>query len=241
MLSYIRLSDGTDPFQGALVTGTGFASLFCPSARASVERNVGEAGRSRQLTFSVGYKERVQIHIVGGGVWKWRRLVFTLKGSALYEDPNTEWNLPWYDKSVDTADCDMVRLINQPTPDQAAAIRAKIWDGTEGVDWASEFTAKVDTSRITPLYDRVKTFNPGNESGMSRTFRLWHPTRKNLMYDEDEGVGPGSFGGAYASVDGKPGMGDLYVYDIMFLAVPAAAGNASCTFDPEGTYYWHER
>jgi len=36
-------------------------------------------------------------------------------------------------------------------------------------------------------------------------------------------------------------MGDLYVYDIVYNVVPAAAGNQQLTFNPEGTYYWHER
>jgi len=36
-------------------------------------------------------------------------------------------------------------------------------------------------------------------------------------------------------------MGDLYVYDIVYLAVPASSGNASMLWSPEGTYYWHER
>ena len=43
---------------------------------------------------------------------------------------------------------DMVRLIAQPTSEQANAIRDLIWDGHEGVDWSSEFTAKVSTTRV---------------------------------------------------------------------------------------------
>jgi len=225
---------------GPIITGTGFASLFMPSARKLGHDAAGESTRERQVTFSVGYKERVEVNILGGGVWKWRRLVFTFKGSQLY-DQDVTWNLPWFNKAVDPEGCDMVRLINQPTSDQSQEIRRILWDGTEGIDWSSEFTAKPDTSRITPLYDRIFTFNPRNESGYSRTFRFWHPTRKNLIYDEDEEGGAPAAPGSFVSVQGKPGMGDLYVYDIAYLAVPASGGNASMHWTPEGTYYWHER
>ena len=241
MLPNVLTTDG-NRVPGPITTGTGFASIFMPSARKLGHLAAGESTRERQETFSVGYKERVQVDVLGGGVWKWRRLVFTFKGTRLYESgDDTTWNRPWFDKSLDPEGCDMVRLIAQPTTEQHEAIRQVIWDGTEGLDWSSEFTAKPDTSRITPLYDRIFTFNPRNESGFSRNFRFWHPTRRNIIYDEDEEGGTPHAPGSYVSVDGKPGMGDLYVYDICYLAVPAMSGNAAMTWSPEGTYYWHER
>lgn len=237
MLPYVATPGGGATI-GPITTGTGFASLFMPSARTQGFDTIGESNRERQLTYSVGYKETVEVNVLGGGVWKWRRLVFAYKGSSLY-DGDVTWTDPFYDKSTDPKVCDMVRLIGQPTTDQANEIRRIIWDGHEGIDWSSEFTAKVDTSRITPLYDRTFTFNPRNESGYSRTFKFWHRTGKNIVYDEDEDVR--SSGGSYVSVKGKPGMGDVYVYDLMYLAVPAASGDAAVTWNPEGTYYWHER
>nr|QJB18683.1 MAG: capsid protein [Genomoviridae sp.]QXN75676.1 MAG: capsid protein [Genomoviridae sp.] len=239
MLPFVRSPDG-DLSIGPIQVGTGFTSLFMPSARKLGHDAAGESTRERQLTYSVGYKERVEVNILGGGVWKWRRLVFTYKGDALYGGDPT-WNQPFHNKATDPEGCDMVRLIAQPTTDQRQEIRRIIWDGTEGLDWSSEFTAKPDTSRITPLYDRIFTFNPRNESGYSRSFRFWHRTGKNLIYDEDEQGGAPHAPGSFVSVAGKPGMGDLYVYDIVYLAVPAAGGNASMQWTPEGTYYWHER
>ena len=93
-------------------------------------------------------------------------MVFTFKGDWLYGGDVT-WTEPYYDKSTDPASTDMARLIAQPTPISTNCIKTILWDGGEGVDWSSEFTAKVDTSRITPLYDRTVTFNPRNESGYS--------------------------------------------------------------------------
>lgn len=240
MLAYVRGQDGV-VVPGPIDTGVGFQSLFMPTARTRAPTAAGEATRDRQTTFSVGYKERVQIDVSGGGVWKWRRVVFTYKGDALYTDPNSEWNAPFHDKATSPRGSDMTRVINQPTTAQATAIRGVIWDGEEQIDWYSELTAKVDTKRITPLYDRTVTFNPRNESGLSRTFRLWHRTRRNLVYADDEAGGAPDAPGAYTSVDGKPGMGDLYIYDVVQLIVPAAGGTAGLRFDPQGTYYWHER
>jgi len=227
---------------GPLITGTGFTSLYMPSARGFSPTTVGEAGRSRQQIFAVGYKERVQIDILGGGIWKWRRLVFTFKGSALWNQQPT-WTNPFHNQGpVEPQATRMSRYIAQPATDQLAYIRSVLWDGTEGVDWSTEFTAKVDTSQITPMYDKVTTFNPRNESGFSRTFNLWHPIRRNIVYGDDESGGSDvTYGGSYVSVEGKPGVGDVYVYDIAYLAVPAAGGNASMNFNPEGTFYWHER
>ncbi|AMH87659.1 capsid protein [Pacific flying fox faeces associated gemycircularvirus-1] len=238
MMPYVRTPEGPAN-AGPITTGTGFTSLFMPSARVLAQSSEGEASRERQQIYAVGYKETCQVDILGGGVWKWRRVVFTYKGDWLYSGDVT-WTEPWYDKSTDPAATDMTRLIAQPTTDQLTRIKAILWDGGEGVDWQSEFTAKVDTQRVTPLYDRTITFNPRNESGYSRTFKIWHPIRKNIMYQDDEdGISRSS--GFYTSTDGKPGVGDVYVYDIAYLVVPATTGNAAMTFNPEGTFYWHER
>nr|QXN75680.1 MAG: capsid protein [Genomoviridae sp.] len=240
MMPTVRIPGG-GLVPGPISTTTGFTSLFVPSARQLNVGSAGESGRERQTTFSVGYKERVQVDVIGGGVWKWRRVVFAYKGVTLYDQGDPTWTVPFHNKAIDPQGSDMVRLIGQPTTDQAQFLRAVIWDGTEGIDWTSEFVAKVDTSRVTPLYDRTITFNPRNESGYSRTFRLWHPTRKNIVYNEDEeGGAPDAFG-SYTSVIGRPGMGDLYVYDIVYNVIPSASGSTTLNFTPEGTYYWHER
>jgi len=251
MLSMVQTSDQAPPTIGPITVGTGFASLYMPSARPLGPANdVGESTRQRRDTFSVGYKERVQVDIHGGGVWKWRRVVFTLKGDQLYNKGEFigDWTQPFESKAVKPSPedpnplgVDMVRLIGQPTTEQHNAIRDLIWDGHEGIDWTSEFTAKVSTTRITVLSDKTYHFNPGNESGMSRTFRLWYPTRKRLIYDDDERGGAVFSRGSPVSVTSRQGMGDLYIYDIAYAVVPSSGNPGSMTWAPEGTYYWHER
>lgn len=237
------------PTIGPITVGTGFTSLYMPSARPlSPANDLGESGRQRRDTYSVGYKERVQVDIHGGGVWKWRRVVFTLKGDRLYNGGEFigEWTQPFHSKAIKQEEeplgVDMVRLIAQPTTEQHTAIRAAIWDGEEGVDWSTEYTAKVSTKHINVLSDRTFNFNPGNESGMSRSFRFWYPTHKNLIYADDEFGGAVFDRGSPRSVESRQGMGDLYVYDIAFAVVPSSGEpTASMTWTPEGTYYWHER
>ena len=93
-----------------------------PSARILAQTAQGEASRERQLVYAVGYKETCQVDILGGGVWKWRRVVFTFKGDWLYGGDVT-WTEPYYDKSTDPASTDMARLIAQPTPISTTALR----------------------------------------------------------------------------------------------------------------------
>lgn len=134
----------------------------------------------------------------------------------------------------------MARSINLLPSPQYIRVRDMLFDGQEGVDWSDQFLAKVDTSRVTLHSDRVITINPGNESGKAMTHKYWYPTRKNIVYDDDESGA--SKGVSYLSVGSKLGMGNLLVYDLVGLVVPPAGPTpASMSFVPQGTYYWHER
>nr|QXN75628.1 MAG: capsid protein [Genomoviridae sp.] len=253
MMSAVAVPGEGRPTLGPLTTNTGFTSLFIPTARTLAPANdMGDTMRQRQTTYSVGYKERVQVDIIGGGVWKWRRVVFAYKGGdSLWsggEFPG-QWTEPYFSKSVkpDPDDPlpiapDMTRLIGQPHSDQADMIRGLLWDGHQGVDWSSEYTAKVDTTRVRLLSDKTYVFNPGNESGMSRTFRLWYPIRRNIVYDDEEWGASAFARGSPLSVQSNAGFGDVYVYDIAYCVVPSSGSVAAqMQFSPEGTYYWHER
>nr|QXN75648.1 MAG: capsid protein [Genomoviridae sp.] len=252
MLSMVATPGQARPAMGSVTTNSGFASLFVPTARWLAPANdMGESMRQRQTTFAVGYKERLQVDISGGGVWKWRRVVFAYKGgeSLWTGDFPGDWTEPFFSKGVkpDPDDPlpvapDMVRLIGQPTKPQHNAIRDLLWDGHEGVDWTSEFTAKVDTKRVRLISDKTFTFNPGNESGLSRSYNFWYPLRKNIVYHDDE-FGGSNFGrGSPISVQSRIGLGDVYIYDVAYVVVPSSGTKvAQMQFNPEGTYYWHER
>ena len=61
MLSMVQAPGAQVPTLGPITVGTGFASLYMPSARPLGPANdLGESTRQRRDTFSVGYKERVR-------------------------------------------------------------------------------------------------------------------------------------------------------------------------------------
>nr|QTE03296.1 MAG: capsid protein [Gemycircularvirus] len=234
MRSVVRTATGTIT-AGSLTTGVGFNSLYMPSARPMAELT-GESQRSTLSTYSVGYKEVTGVTCKTGGVWRWRRVVFSTKDSRFFDQVGD--NLPYLDEAATTRSS-MVRVINQLPNAQYIRVRDILFDGQEGVDWASIFTAKVDTTRVTLHSDKTININPGNETGNTRIHKNWYPTRKNLVYDGDEaGAGKDT---SYLSTHSKLGMGDLYVFDVVILELAPPGGGAELTFNPQGTYYWHER
>ncbi|QCW23626.1 MAG: capsid protein [Gemycircularvirus mouti10] len=223
---------------GPITVGTGFASLYMPSARAFSTIDYAESHRTKQSTYSVGYKETLAINCTSGGIWKWRRVVFSTKDPAFYNQTGDA--LPWIDQSTGDVG-NMARSITLLPTSQYVRVRDLLYDGQEGVDWNDQFTAKVDTTRVTLHSDRIVTINPGNETGKALSRKFFYRTGKNLVYDDDEAGASKAV--SYTSVGSKLGMGNLMVYDVVLLVVPPNLGvaPASMLFAPEGTYYWHER
>lgn len=221
---------------GPLVTTNGFASLYCPSARPLSE-SAADNQRTRPKTFSTGYKERLTVSVRTGAVWRWRRIVFTTKDTRFYDQVGDL--VPWLDQAPGADRSNMARGIHLVAGQQYVRIRDILYDGQEGVDWSNEFTAKVDTTRVTLLSDKTRTINPGNETGATRMYNCWYPTRKNLVYDDDES---GSTKAAnYISTRSKLGMGDLMVYDVVVCAINAPGNTQDLAFSPEGVYYFAEQ
>lgn len=227
--------------EGGINFSTSFASLYVPTARKySTSPGAGEANRQRQLTYSVGYKEKLMISIRGSGSFTWRRIVFRVKGGDFLRGLDNT-NVPWLDATADPKSGNMRRVI-QLLPD-AAYINARdiLFDGQEGVDWTNQLTAKVDTSRVSVMSDRTRNYSPKNESGLNVNHNLWYPTRKNLLYNDDENGADSNNQGSYLSATGPAGMGDMYIYDFMLNTIPDSANQQQCVFRPEGIYYWHEK
>lgn len=235
MLPFVISPNGTPPpTSGGITVGTGFASIWMASARPVGNTFIGEAQRGRQSTYARGLKERIIINCVGPSSWRWRRIVFVMKGVLLFDQPND--NLPWYDTGA-SANANMRRGIITMPDGQYTRVKNFLYDGAEGNDWNTEFTAKVDTSRVTLLSDKTRSFNPGNQNGTTRAYNLWTPFNKTLVYSDDEDGAPGNT--TYYSTQSKAGMGDVYVYDVV-QNFSTVAGS-TFQFVPEATYYWHER
>lgn len=216
--------------------------LFVPNARTTRTPVTNPAVRNSSDIFAVGYKEKVRIDIRGGATFMWRRIVFMLKGDDLrrFMDSSDAGNIPnqLYDETVEGG-CRRVIGPLQGVTNAQTELQKYVFRGQADVDWSDQFTAPLDTRRITVKSDRVRTIRPGNASGASRHYKMWYPIRRTISYEDDmesDVVGDRAF-----STAGLRGVGDMYVMDIMGIT----NGNGQTplteyTFSPEGAFYWHE-
>lgn len=192
------------------------------------------ADRTATTCYMRGLKERIQIQTSTGMPWQWRRICFTMKGDAI-----NVWNETAYKLQQETSN-GWARVVSNTgtTSNLYQYMMPLLFKGQQGVDWNNPFNAKTDNSRLSIKYDKTTSIRCGNSNGMMKEFIRWHPMNRNLVYDDDEN-GENKTEALY-SVNGKAGMGDYYVVDII------AAGSGSTTsdqlsFNPSATLYWHER
>lgn len=213
-----------------------YTMLWCATARdlsnATGGANIiiNRAERTASTCYMRGLAENIRIQTTDGLPWTWRRICFTVKSNyTTFENATRKLTL-------ETAPGGTRRAV---TPWQTDSnIPAIVFKGVADVDWSDLTTAPLDTQRITVRYDKTCTLAAGNEQGMTRVYKRWHPMNKNLLYGDEEN-GDGEIAAAYSS-QSKAGMGDYYVYDII---VPRLNGGATSqmSFQPEATLYWHEK
>ena len=207
--------------------------VWCATARDRIP--VGDdansvATRTSDICFMRGLKETILLQTNSAVPWRWRRICFSAKG--LYSFRNG---------SVDSFENSggWTRLLTDQRPTAyGASLRQIIFRGSEGVDWNDVITAKLDTQRITVKYDYTRTINSGNQTGVLRTMKMWHPMNKNLVYSNDEG-GDSETADIHSTLS-KAGMGDFYVIDFLQAAAFAQSSD-SLLFNTEATLYWHEK
>jgi len=199
--------------------------------------------RSASTCFFVGVKEKIQVNTTNGQNWTWRRVIFTAKGPIIdgnYRD--------YTERSVDLSNgTTYYQRANSPLPTQMASDLHRLVfrglgtnaDGQIPRDWLNRFTAPVDTRRINLLYDKTVRISSGNGEGVEKYFTRWHPVRKNMVYDEREEGGEEL--NSSHSTRSKPGMGDLYIMDIIDGNGVGDTTTGSIYFNPQTTVYWHER
>jgi hypothetical protein len=196
--------------------------------------------RTSSKPYYVGLKENLRISTSSGIPWQWRRICFTYKGFDFLGD-NQDLN-PSNSMYYRETSNGYQRFWNWPTNVQRAAIYAILFKGAEAADWEVSrggiITAPLDRTRINVKYDKTRMIKSGNADGTMRSYKLWHPMRQTLVYDEDE---EGDAQNTTAmSTTGKPGMGDYYVVDI-FVPLLGATTLDAVKIDSTSTLYWHER
>lgn len=192
-----------------------------------------EATRTSSTCYMKGLREDCQITTSDGLPWQWRRICFTLKGTALSSTQVTGYQLTEFGTQG------VKRVVNTAFGSTAVgAIQALVFRGQAGVDWSNLMTAPLDHTKINIKYDKFRSIKAGNDAGTIRDYKLYHPMNKNLVYDDDENGGKMTT--SAFSTTSKPGMGDYYVIDLF---QPRTGGTASSVlrFEPTATLYWHEK
>lgn len=212
---------------------------FIPTARFFSTTDTSEARRNNSLVYARGYSENVRISTNDGMPWEWRRIVFTNKGGRFIglENNNTGTSQLWH--YVDTTGSNPLgytRVVNNVYSGQD--FQNYLFRGTRGRDWVNEITAPLDRSNVRVLADSRTNIASGNEEGCTRTYKRWYSFNKYLKYNDDE-VG-GTENGSEFSTDSRMGMGDVYIVDL-FSARAGATASSQLSFEPDGTYYWHEK
>ncbi|UPW41819.1 capsid protein [Peromfec virus RodF5_39] len=226
-------------------TACGIFLWNCTAMSLNANQNGGntvinQAERTSTTCYMRGLAEHLRIQTSTGLPWIHRRLVFNLKIALAYQNLDTAPVAP-QQTYVDTSN-GIERLwqnlaINK-TPKAIGQIYAYLFRGTYGTDYTDPLIAPVATDKVTVMYDKTRTYKSGNTAGYIGETKLWHGINKNLVYDDDElgaGMNP-----SYISVTGKPGVGNVFVLDILAPGVGGSSGDI-IRIDANSTLYWHER
>lgn len=252
MLSWTNITTTTDTATYA----TGYAALkgsyaqtdeiyclaWCPTARDLTNfagnlnpRSIPSA-RTSSEPYMVGLAETINLQTTSAGPWQWRRICFTAKGNVPGLGSSTNFSL-----ATETS-IGVVRVVNRVPGNRNTGQQYDLFEvlfkGQNGSDWNDPLSARTDNSRVTIKYDRIRTIASGNQSGVMRTYKHYHPMRKTLVYGDDE-RGDSMLTGTF-STTAKAGMGDYYVIDL-FKPAQGATATEVLSFNPAATLYWHEK
>lgn len=228
---------------GATTLGApGSTILWSPTSRfldtaASNTKNPS-AARTYFDCYAKGVRELVHLVQSGNSVWEWRRIVFEVKNPRIVDQAIVSSGVN-YIFNADLAG-GYRRLVNGMDAVTQALVQDGLFEGQINIDWVYPFTAKVDTRRVTLHSDQRRVLRSQNDNGNDHRFKFYYPLNKKLSYNDDE-LGSWSTNQAGQATLGRPGMGDLYIYDFFVLTVNATVGTNDLIFNPECTYYWHER
>jgi hypothetical protein len=187
--------------------------------------------RDSQVCYMRGYKENVTLVTADESPWQWRRICFTMKGPSFVNQSTIQDGI-----AIQIAPQGYVRPFINVQPTLRDALYGYVFKGQDGRDWNDPFLAKVDTQRITLKSDITRTMHPNGEGGFIKSYHLWHPMNRNLIYNEDEsGTDVLNFG--YSAL-GKAGMGDYYIMDLFR---SNQADSSAMQIQMAGTLYWHEK
>ncbi|QCS35888.1 capsid protein [Capybara genomovirus 4] len=223
---------GLNPVPGPKLMGSDRSTylLWRPTALTFDTDLTTDSARNAQTIFWRGIKEHAEIQTLGGAAWRWRRIIFSVKGIVF----------PGLSGNVETSNGfprAMIEMSGDPPAQIRNGLEALLFQGQASNDWNNVFNARVDTNRVKLLYDKTRHLQSGNDRGKFFTFKQWIPLNKNMVYDDDE-RGKDESGQSYAST-GNKGMGDVYFYDMFDCTTNDSIFQLA--FNPQATLYWHEK
>lgn len=206
---------------------------------------VNQAVRTASVCYMKGFAENMRIETSTGNPWFHRRICITTRDSDFIgrqpADPSGTERDYIASGSIETSN-GWQRLASNAMIDTMSSTTA-VWlaimfKGGQGVDWDDFITAPVDTTRVELKFDKTWVYRSGNERGVLKERKIYHPMNKNLYYDDDES-GAGETTRNYSVVD-KRGMGDYHIFDFF------SQGSSGSTSDLlkirfTSTMYWHEK
>ena len=254
-IKFIASPETTTPTPQYSIANGSFESpstfIFSPTMRWKRENadvNPSIATRESEDTFAVGFKETIRFATDTSSPWKWRRIVFSMYGTEIWQYPlatgaytrvlpadngNTLTNGPrrvWMQLDGATTDTAERLFVRQN-------VYQHLFAGELNVDWSNPFTAPIDANKVKLISDSTTSITSPNDAGTLKIVKRWHPFRKRIIYEDDTiGKQTSSHGWSAAS---RQSYGDIYIMDMFLNADDAGANNLS--FGSDATYYWHER
>lgn len=229
------------------VNGTdGGLFLWCATATVDTLGSApnpisADAGRTSDTCYMRGLSEHIRIQTSSPAPWFHRRICFATRSSVFrfgVDSSPVNTVAVYYDDSARGMERWAQNMANNNAPLTVSAWLGILFKGAEGVDWSDRIIAPVDTTRVDLKFDKTWTLMSGNNNGIVKERKLWHPMNKNIQYDEDEsGENEAT---TYFSVQDKRGMGDYYVLDLIQAGTGATASDLMrVTYN--STLYWHEK
>jgi len=237
-LFYSNLAAPANPpvFAAPVLTGgVTYEFIHMPTAMDKSDGASFEIGnyRSRTDVYMRGFAETFRMTTNGGVSWNWRRIVFCMKGPALYSNVTAITPL-WFESGTNG----FTRTwVNHNASTVGAAANTLVFKGVFNQDWSDPFTATLDTNKIDVKFDKYTVLHAGNSENQVYNKKLWHSFNKNFHYNDDE-AGSSEIE-THVHTNNKHGMGDVYVMDFF----QCGNNNAANTLQIDGSarLYWHEK
>lgn len=206
---------------------------------------ISTPSRTATVCYMKGFAENVRVETSTGNPWFHRRICLTVKHPLFYaldsRDTNGTDRLYAARGAIETSN-GWQRLASNVMTDTLTNTYGGwlgvMFKGVQGVDWDDFITAPIDTNRVDLKFDKTWVYRSGNERGVLKETKLWHPMNKNLYYDDDES-GATEETRTWSVLD-KRGMGDYHIFDLF------SQGSSGATTDLlkirfTSTMYWHEK